>query len=75
MESDRDYEKVYITIQLSKKANRLLSESCKRSHRKKIQEAKIRLEDHLRQFRSISELNCTISNMKIEEKNDIKANF
>lgn len=75
MESDRDYEKVYITIQLSEKANRLLSESCERSNRKKIQEAKIRLEDHLRQFRSISELNCTISNDKTEDENDLNVSL
>lgn len=60
MESNNDYRKVHITIQLSKNANRLLSESCDRSNRKKIQEATLRLEDHLNKFRSISELNYAI---------------
>lgn len=60
MESNINYEKVYITILLSEKANRLLSESCDRSKRKKIQEATLRLEDHLNKFRSISELHYAI---------------
>ncbi|WP_242604292.1 TraY domain-containing protein [Legionella drozanskii] len=37
-----------------------MSESCGRSNRKKIQEATLRLEDHLNKFRSISELNYAI---------------
>jgi hypothetical protein len=60
LESNNNYRKVHITIQLSKSANRLLSESCGRSNRKKIQEATLRLEDHLNKFRSISELNYAI---------------
>ncbi len=35
--------------------NKLLSESAIKSHRKKLQEAMIRLEDHLIKFSSISE--------------------
>lgn len=62
LKSNFDYQSVFITIRLSAEFNRLLTESCKRSNRKKIQEAVLRLEDHLRKFRSISELNCTISN-------------
>ena len=60
MKSNPDYKGVYITIQLSKDSNKLLSESCGRSNRKKIQEATLRLEDHLNKFRSISELNHAI---------------
>ena len=55
--NNNKYPKVYISFQLSEEANRLLSESCKRSGRKKIPEAALRLEDHLHRFRSISELN------------------
>ncbi len=62
MECYAQYKKVYITIQLSHKVNKLLTESSERSHRKKVQEALIRLEDHLNKFRSISE----IANPKIE---------
>ncbi|HHX2613454.1 TPA: TraY domain-containing protein [Legionella pneumophila] len=60
MESNNNYRKVHITIQLSQSANRLLSESCGRSNRKKIQEATLRLEDHLNKYRSISELDHAI---------------
>ncbi|HHI9989719.1 TPA: TraY domain-containing protein [Legionella pneumophila] len=60
LESNNNYRKVHITIQLSEDANRLLSQSCSRSNRKKIQEATLRLEDHLKKFRSISELNYAI---------------
>lgn len=56
LESNNNYREVHITIKLSKSANRLLSESCNRSSRKKIQEVTLRLEDHLNKFRSISEL-------------------
>ncbi|MCE3043677.1 TraY domain-containing protein [Legionella sp. 16cNR16C] len=37
-----------------------MSESCGRSNRKKIQEATLRLEDHLKKYRSISELEHAI---------------
>lgn len=60
MKLNHDYKTVYITLKLSEISNQLLSESCKRSNRKKVQEAKIRLEDHLRRFRSISELDFTV---------------
>ena len=56
LESNNNYRKVHITIKLSENANRLLSQSCGRSSRKKIQEAALRLEDHLNKYRSISEL-------------------
>ena len=57
-----NYRKVYISFQISEEANRLLTESCERSGRKKIPEAALRLEDHLMRFRSISELNRAIPN-------------
>ena len=60
MKSNNDYKKVYITLQLSIESNRLLSESAKRSNRKKLQEAKLRIEDHLNRFRSISEINYVV---------------
>lgn len=60
LESDNNYKKVHITIQLSEESNRLLSESAKRSKRKKIQEAMLRIEDHLNKYQSISELNHTV---------------
>ena len=50
------YPKVYISFQISEEANKLLTESSKRSGRRKIPEAALRLEDHLNRFRSISEL-------------------
>jgi hypothetical protein len=56
----KKYLKVYISFQISEEANKLLTESCLRSGRKKIPEAALRLEDHLMKFRSISELNQTI---------------
>ncbi|MCW8399501.1 TraY domain-containing protein [Legionella sp. PATHC038] len=61
MKSDNNYKKVYITLQLSEASNEMLSMSSKRSNRKKIQEATLRLEDHLKKYRSISELDHAIS--------------
>jgi hypothetical protein len=66
-ENNKKYPKVYISFQLSEKANQLLTESCKRSGRKKIPEAALRLEDHLNRFRSISELNQTVKNLNYME--------
>ncbi|STX81721.1 conjugal transfer protein TraY [Legionella busanensis] len=71
-ENNKKYPKVYISFQLSEKANQLLTESCKRSGRKKIPEAALRLEDHLNRFRSISELNQTILNSNIEEVKEME---
>lgn len=56
----KNFNSVYITLNLPAESNQLLSESARRSNRKKIQEAKLRLEDHLNKFRSISELNYAI---------------
>ncbi|QDQ41184.1 TraY domain-containing protein (plasmid) [Legionella geestiana] len=63
----KNYQKVYISFQISEEANKLLTESCKRSGRRKMPEAALRLEDHLRRFRSISELNQAVPN-KTEAK-------
>jgi len=60
LESNTHYKKVYISFQLTPEANKILTESAKRSNRKKVQEAKLRLEDHLNSFRSISELNHAV---------------
>ncbi len=58
MESNTDnvYQDVYITFKLDAESNQLLSESAKRSNRKKIQEAILRLSHHLRSVRSISDI-------------------
>lgn len=69
MESN-NYKKVYVTVQLSRNTNKLLTESSARSRRNKLQEAKLRLEDHLHRFRSISELNHTIPHSIKEEANE-----
>lgn len=60
MESNNHFKKVYISFQLSSEANQLLTEAAGRSNRKKVQEAKLRLEDHVRRFRSISEIDFVI---------------
>ena len=60
MELNTNYKKVYISFQLSEKVNQLLSESAGRCNRRKVQEAKLRLEDHLNTVRSISELNHAV---------------
>lgn len=58
--NNKKYPKVFISFQLSEEANKLLTESCQRSKRKKMPEAALRLEDHLIRFRSIAELNHPI---------------
>lgn len=60
LESNNNYQSVFVTVKLTGEANRLLTESSKRSNRKKIQEATLRLEDHLKRFRSISELDHVV---------------
>lgn len=54
------FKKVYISFQLSAESNELLTEAAKRSNRKKIQEAKLRFDNHLKRFRSISEIDFVI---------------
>lgn len=61
--SIKNYNSVYITIKLSSETNKLLSEAAHRSHRKKLQEAKLRLEDHLVSYSSIAEKGKAISNV------------
>lgn len=65
--NNKNYRKVYIAFQISEEANKLLSESCGRSKRKKMPEAALRLEDHLRRFRSISELDFVIPLEEVSE--------
>ncbi|WP_236712226.1 TraY domain-containing protein [Legionella pneumophila] len=72
MESNNNYKKVFITIQISEESNRFLSESAKRSNRKKVQEAKIRLEDHINRYRSISELNTAVPQFNNENKKQLE---
>ncbi|KTC76521.1 TraY domain-containing protein [Legionella brunensis] len=74
LESNNNYKKVFITIQISEESNRFLSESAKRSNRKKVQEAKIRLEDHLNRYRSISELNAAAPQFNNENKKQLEKN-
>lgn len=54
-DNKKNYKDVFVTIKLSAESNKTLTESSMRSHRKKLQEAKLRLEDHLMRFGSISE--------------------
>ncbi|HAT8623328.1 TPA: TraY domain-containing protein [Legionella pneumophila] len=72
LESNNNYKKVFITIQISEESNRFLSESAKRSNRKKVQEAKIRLEDHINRYRSISELNTAVPQFNNENKKQLE---
>lgn len=60
MESDKEYKAVQISFQLSADANKRISISASRSGRKKVQEAKLRLEDHLLKYSSISKIGCAI---------------
>jgi len=60
LEFNNHFKKVYISFQLSAESNELLTEAAKRSNRKKVQEAKLRLDDHLKRFRSISEIDFVI---------------
>jgi saccharopine dehydrogenase-like NADP-dependent oxidoreductase len=70
LKSKSKYKSVYICFRLSAEGNRLLSETIKRSGRKKIQEVSMRLEDHLRKFYAISEIGMTQKKkMKILKNN------
>lgn len=57
MIQDNKFSSVYITIRLSAESNKIISIAAERSGRNKIQEARLRLEDHLSRFRSIAEPN------------------
>jgi hypothetical protein len=65
------YRDVYITIRLSADVNKILTESSARSHRKKLQEARLRLEDHLVRFHSISERGSTVSDKNRKDANSL----
>ncbi|WP_131795892.1 TraY domain-containing protein [Fluoribacter gormanii] len=56
-EINNKYRAVFISFQVSEEANKFLTKSWQRSGRKKTPEAALCLEEHLRRFRSISELN------------------
>jgi len=56
MSKEEKYKGVYLSIKISAKTNKLLSEAAKQSGRKKLQEALIRLEDHLDRIESISKV-------------------
>ncbi|HGS8256807.1 TPA: TraY domain-containing protein [Legionella pneumophila] len=60
LNANNQYKSVFVTIKLTAEGNKLLSESCERSNRKKLQEAALRLEDHLMRFRAISEKGLTV---------------
>lgn len=45
-----------IAFRISQKANTAITESCSRSGRSKKTEAAMRLEDHLRRYKSITEI-------------------
>lgn len=68
---DANYKKVFIAFQLSERANRLLSESAKRSNRRKLQEAALRLEDHLNQVFSISHVGSVSLSPSITEEGEL----
>lgn len=53
---DSNYNRVHIGFSICPETNRLLTESAQRSNRTKKSEAELRLADHLRRFRSISEI-------------------
>lgn len=74
MKSNDDYNSVFITLKLSARSNKRLTESALRSSRKKVQEATLRLEDHLGKFRSISELNHTTPQEEMDVSNDSNSN-
>ena len=63
-ESHTNKGKVYITFQLSPEANALLNQASEQSGRAKTQEAKLRLEDHLENNRSIARIGL------VEVRND-----
>ncbi|GGI90887.1 TraY domain-containing protein [Legionella impletisoli] len=70
-DNKKNYKDIFVTIKLSAEGNKLLTESCKRAHRKKLQEATLRLEDHLMRFRSISEKGETVTNKNGDKDNSI----
>lgn len=53
-ESEHDFQKAHINVQLPAEENRLLTLAAKRSGRTKRQELLIRLSDHLKNFEDIA---------------------
>lgn len=54
--SEDEYRNITITLRLDAETNKLLTESAKRSNRTKRTEAELRFADHVRRFRTISEI-------------------
>lgn len=52
--NEKEYLSVFINVQLSKKANELLTKAAGRAGRTKRKEAMLRLEDHLLHFPDIA---------------------
>ena len=62
MKSDLD-KGVYVTIKISMETNKKLNSACERSGRTKKQEVKMRIEHHLIEYRSISEVNYAVKHV------------
>lgn len=54
--SEEEYRDITITLRLDSETNKLLTESAQRSNRTKRTEAELRFADHVRRFRTISEI-------------------
>lgn len=52
--NDNGFKSVYLSIKISPKDNRLLTEASQNSARSKSKEALLRLSDHLNKYESIS---------------------
>lgn len=57
--SDDEFTNVTITLRIDAETNRLLTQSAKRSKRTKRTEAEFRLTDHVKRWKSISEIGVT----------------
>lgn len=58
MDKMEDYKPVFISFRLSAAANKELTLACKSSGRKKTQEARLRLEHHLKKYEAIGNVDC-----------------
>lgn len=56
MNFDKNEDGVWVTVKLSSEASELLSQACFKAARAKKREVKLRLEDHLQRFASITEI-------------------
>lgn len=59
--SSKQYRPVSISFKISARANRYLTEAINRSGRSKLQEARLRLEDHLLRFMDIATISGGVS--------------